>query len=349
MDFHNSSQSEEEDAPETFVVAVDDGYAQTKLWGDDGAGGIKSLALRSSVRSGHRSIVSFSGDNIGSSYLVEEGEEFTVSPDIEGENTQFDGFHRSAMNRVINHHALVAAGYGGKNVHLITALPVGEFFIDGRKNNSAIDAKTTNIAMGIKNINKAIALANIVEVSVGCQALAAFVDYWLDDDLSEKEVPIERVAIVDIGGRTTDVVLVLYGESVDQRRSGTENIGALDVYSSLAAMIRENFKVRDVFPMKMMDEAVRNRSIKLWGKNQDIADLVQKAIDEQRGRLTREIERRLGGAADIDRVVFVGGGSNLFQGISSMFQNGTEVESPEFANARGLYKFTRYFLNNKAK
>jgi len=334
--------------PTVPVVAIDDGYAQTKLWGD-GDGGVKSLVLRSSVRPGRHTIVSFSGESVGSSYRVEEGEEFTVSPDIEGENTQFDGFHSSPMNRVINHHALVSAGYGGKRVHLVTSLPVGEFFLNGRRCDAAIAKKTENIMRGIENTNSAVNLAKVVEVSVGCQALAAFVDYWLDDDFRERDVPVDRVAIVDIGGRTTDIVLVLDGASLDQRRSGTENIGALDVYSSLSASIRERFSTRDTYPMKILDEAVRKKTIKLWGKNQDISDLVNRAIDEQRGKLMREIERRLGGASDVERVVFVGGGSSLFRGISSMFPNGVEVESPELSNARGLYKYTRYFLSEKQK
>lgn len=327
------------------VVAIDDGYAQTKLWGDDGGdgAGIRSLVLRSSVRPGRHSIVSFAGDSVGSGYRVEEGEVFTASPDIEGENTQFDGYHTSAMNRVINHHALVSAGYGGREVHLVTSLPVDEFFLNGKRCDSAIAAKTKNIMAGIENTSPSIKLAKIVEVSVGCQALAAFVDYWLDDEFKERDVPVERVAIVDIGGRTTDIVLVLDGASLDQRRSGTENVGALDVYSSLSAMIREKFSTRDAYPMKALDSAVRNRTIKLWGQSEDISDLVDRAIDEQRGKLTREIERRLGGASDVEQVVFVGGGSAMFRGISSMFPNGVEVENPEFSNARGLYKYTRYF------
>jgi plasmid segregation protein ParM len=327
-----------------ILVGIDDGYAQTKLFGDNPKGGepIKMM-VRSSVRSGRFSLSSLSGEgNIGS-YKVAEGEEFTVSDIIEGESTQFDGFHTSTMNRVLVHHALVNAGYGGQKIKLIAGLPLADFFSNGKKNERKIALKKENLLKGVVSGDTDEKLAELIEVDVGCQALAAFVDYFLDDDLNEKDVPIEKIAVVDIGGRTTDIALVLDGASFDPRRSGTENIGVLDVYNSLSEMIKARFSTRDDYPVSTIDKAVRTGKIRLWGKEKDIQDLVDQAVHEQQEKIVREIERRLGSASDLDAVLFVGGGSALFKGIAKLFENGESASDPEYSNARGLYKYSKKF------
>lgn len=326
-----------------LLVAIDDGYAQTKLWGERPDGTTASFMMRSSARPGRYALMSISGDGFSGTYRTDEGEEFTVSEDIEGENTQFDGFHTSTMNRVLVHHALSRGNYGGREVHLVSGLPVGEFFRQGRRNDAAIEAKKSNLIKKIQPATEDQALAVIARVDIGCQAMAAFVDYWIDDDMKERDVPVEKIAVVDIGGRTTDIVLVLDGASFDPRRSGTENIGALDVYNTLADMIRGEFRTRDVYPIALLDQAVRQRTIRLWGRQRDIGDMVDLAIAEQKTKIIREIERRLGTASDIDTVLFVGGGAAMFRGINEIFPNGQTTETPEWSNARGLFKYIKYF------
>jgi plasmid segregation protein ParM len=326
-----------------LLVAIDDGYAQTKLWGEGDGGKQVRFMMRSSARPGRYSLMSLSGDGSGGSYRTEEGEEFTVSAEIEGENTQFDGFHTSPMNRVLVHHALAEAGYSGRPVRLVTGLPVSDFFSNGRKNDRKIEAKKANLRKGVSNSVSNDPLAFIAQVDVGCQALAAFVDYWLDSNLKERDVPVEKVAVVDVGGRTTDVALILDGQSFDPRRSGTENVGVLDVYTALADLVQARFNTRDNYPLAVLDRAIRTGTMKLWGKQQDVHELVAHAVQEQQTKIAREVERRLGNASDIDAVLFVGGGSALFTNIARMFPNGAQADDPEFANARGLYKYIRYF------
>lgn len=338
-----------------LLVAIDDGYAQTKLQGEGPDGGLVRFMMRSSARAGRFALMSTSGEASGNAYTTEEGEEFTVSPDVEAESTQFNGFHTSRLNRALVHHALAEAGYGGRDVRLITGLPVGDFFVGGRKNLAKIEAKRANLLRGIQNTGNGQPLARIIDVQVGCQALAAFVDYWLDETLVERDVPVDRVAVVDIGGRTTDVALILNGDDFDPSRSGTANIGVLDVYAALAELVRAEFGTRDNYPMAMLDRAVRTGQIKLWGKQQDVGKLVATAVAEQGAKIAREVERRLGGdvesgrggSSDIDSVLFVGGGSALFRGVEAAFPNGVMTEDPEFANARGLLKFARYFARQE--
>lgn len=324
-----------------LLAAIDDGYAQTKLYGENEKGEIVKFRMRSSVRPGRYGLGSISGTGAVGLYETEDGP-FTVSEDVEAENTQFDGFHLSTMNRVLVQHALVGAGYGGKDVNVIAGLPVSDFFIHGFKDDEKIKAKSENLMKGVTLTSGEGKVAAIKDVQIGCQAVAAWVDYALDDDLKERAEIDGAVAIVDIGGRTTDVATVINGQSVDHARSGTGNIGVLDVYKAVEAAIGAKFKIRDRFPLNAIDNAVRTGKISLWGKDNDVKDLVQEVITEHEGKIAREVERRIGSGASLNAVVFVGGGSALFSKIATKFPNGVMLDDPEFANARGLFKYSRY-------
>lgn len=325
---------------EPFIVAVDDGYAQTKLVGQnpEGEGIIKNI-MRSTVRPGKYGLGSFGGGGI-SSYETEEGEHFTVSNEIESESTQFDGFHTSTLNRVLVHHSLVASGYGGKQVKLVTGLPVADYFLDDEKDEEHIAAKSNNLNKTVSSGDKL--MPQILDVKVGCQAVAAWFDFVLDDDINQKNEISGRTAIVDIGGRTTDIAVVINGQAIDHSVSGTDNIGVLDVYNALGKSIRREFKIREKFPLEQLDKAVRTGKFLMWNKEQDVSALVEDIIIEYEGKIAREVERRIGSAANLNAVVFVGGGSALFRSISGRFPNGFMAEDPEFSNARGLYKFLKY-------
>jgi plasmid segregation protein ParM len=332
--------SVEQDA---LLVAIDDGYAQTKLVGESPDGTLTKFMTRSSVRSGRYGLVSLSGTGGIGSYETEEGETFTVSEDIESEGTQFDSFHVSTMNRVLVNHALMAAGYSGKSVRLITGLPVADYFFDGLRDEEKIAAKRANLLKGVANTASNHPVAKLVGVRVGCQAVAAFVDYYLDDQYNERDVPVGKVAVVDVGGRTTDVAMIRNGSEFDDAVSGTANLGVLDVYKSLSKAVRTHFRTRDEYPLTVLDAAVRSKTITLWGEKHDIAALVDDVVQEQEVKIAREVERRLGTASSVDRVLFVGGGSALFANIASHFKNGQMAPDPEFANARGLFKFAKKF------
>lgn len=325
-----------------LLVAIDDGYAQTKLFGDGPDGKPVKFVMRSSCRPGRYGLGAISGTGAVGSYETVEGDQFTVSEDIEAEDTKFDGFHTSTMNRVLVNHALVGAGYGGKDVNLITGLPVADFFVDDEKDVEKIATKQENLRKGVKLTSSSNPMPNIVNVRVGCQAVAAWVDYVLDDDMRERHDTSGAIAIVDVGGRTTDIAVVIGGQAVDHSRSGTENIGVLDVYGALAKAVRTKFKTRDKFPLAQMDEAVRSGAVKLWGQQHDVTDLVKSVISEHEGKIVREVERRLGSGSTLAAIVFVGGGSALFKSIAQRFPNGVMADDPEFANARGLYKYARY-------
>ncbi|WP_240533981.1 hypothetical protein [Aeromonas veronii] len=60
----------------------------------------------------------------GGFYQTEEGGAYTVNEHLQNyEDTRFKEYPKSALNRVLVHHALRQAGFGGKNVVIATGLP----------------------------------------------------------------------------------------------------------------------------------------------------------------------------------------------------------------------------------
>lgn len=334
-----------EETTKVLNVAIDDGYAQTKLYGEDENGNIVKGCMRSSVRAGRYGLGSISGTGSVGLYDTEDGP-FTVSEDVTAENTQFDGFHLSTMNRVLVTHAMVAAGYGGKEVTIMTGLPVADYFDNGIQNKETTEAKKANLRKPVTLTTGDGKTALIQNVRVGCQAVAAWLDYALGDDLEERVDLNGAVAIIDVGGRTTDIATVVTSEGseprVDFSRSGTANIGVLDVYKGVQNAIGQKFKIKDKFPARDIDKAVRSGVLPLWGEDKDVKDIVDEVIREHQAGIIREINAKIGSGASLKKIVFVGGGSALFKTISEAFPNGTIAEDPEYANARGLYKFARY-------
>ncbi len=320
-------------------IAIDDGFAQTKVAYRGADGGIKTHLIRSAIR--HGAVASVSGGGAVATYRTDDGMTvMTVSDDVAGEATAFDGFHLSAMNRILVAHSLRSGGVNSPVVDICAGLPIGDFFSGTSRNETFIAKKEANLRVKVEPFQKEDApCSSYRKINIGCQAIAAFLDYALDDDLEPRNVSTDRVAVVDIGGRTTDIAVILNGRNFDDTRSGTDNIGVLEVHRNLTRLLMRTYDVSDkTFSDSVIDLAVRHGQIKLWGKVVDISDLVAQARADVEQRLTSTISRRLGNGSDLDAVLFVGGGARLFSGSQAAFRNAVMPRDAEFSNARGLLK-----------
>ncbi len=157
-------------------------------------------------------------------------------------------------------------------------------------------------------------------------------------DESLLSVPI---AIVDIGGRTTDYVVVK-NQGIVHGSSGSLQCGMLDVKQQVADGIQARFDL-ECLGDQIIAQSVLNRVVRLHGKDYDIAPLVELAKRQVVEQILVETRRQLGLGVELDRVLFVGGGAvALTNHIDSWFPNQTIVEHPAFANARGMLKYLRY-------
>lgn len=323
---------------DSVSIGIDDGHAMTKIAIDG-----KLIKFPSRACAGDSGISSISGTMSGLDNTYEtDGVQFVVGEHVEGEDTQFTEYPFSPINRVIVHHALRLAGYGGHRVKLATGLPVAQYFSASKPNRTVIEKKNDNLKTPV-SATSGPACAEIVSAHVVPEGIAAWVDYSVNDQGQIILVPAEPAAVIDIGGGTTDIVTILPGWKIDHRRSGTSRIGVLE----LKDIIREKLKIRfdlDEISQTTIDKCLETSRITLWNKEHDIHDIVNPAKKEVGEQIFRDIQRHIGKGAEFSKILFVGGGSVVFDSIQNHFPNKAVHNEPEFANARGILKYIKFIL-----
>ncbi len=320
-----------------MCVGIDDGYACTKLALPDG----RLLTTPSCARIG-RSKVSWirEAEQLVFEYET-DGTVYSVGH-LEAAPTRFDGYACSGMNRAIVQHALQCANLEGIDVHAISGLPVSTFYRNGGgRRDSAIDAKRANLLVPVQPKNAALAV-DVCRHDVIPEALAAWYDYVIQERDGQASIDERRLKVpigfIDIGGRTTDTVVVR-DQGVLHKSSGSCDIGLLDVKQSLADALEERFDL-DRINERDLRRALDTCVLRLYGRDHDVSQEVFNAKHELVERLYSEARRQLGRAADLDRVLFVGGGTlALADHIVDWFPNQIVAEQAAFANARGMLKY----------
>ena len=328
------------DASSITPVGLDDGYAYTKVALPNG----RLIVIPSRARVGRSGVTWI---HQGQQRIFEyetEGTRYSVGA-VDGEPTHFEGYPFSGMNRVIVQHVLQQAGLGGQSLHAVSGLPVSAFYLqDGNQRHKTLEKKRMSLKQSVQPIDGRLP-AGIAFHEVIPEALAA----WYDDVIVEQKggaaLDEDRLAvptaIVDIGGRTTDFVVVK-DQGVIHGSSGSLQCGMLDVKQQVANGIQERFDL-ETLGEQLVTRAVEKQIVRLHGKDYDIAPLVKSAKQQVVERIHAETRRQLGLGVELDRILFVGGGTvALAEDIANWFPNQVIAEHPAFANDRGMLKYLRY-------
>lgn len=323
-----------------IYVGVDDGFRQTKIVTSTGI----KLAIPSLARTGF-SLTTIGDADAGTGGYESEGREFTVDSEIDGEDTRFDDYSLTEINRVLVNHVLQLAELGGRDIELATGLPFEKFFRPGSNepNQDLISKKIQNLQIEVRPLNGK-SIPNIVGQQVTAQGLAAYVDYLTTDkgEIRKGVDPSKPVAVLDIGGRTTDSVTIYGGGKLDHEVSGTGNIGISNVYDQIENELKRRFKVSKI-RLVTLEHVARHRKIRLRGQDHDVHDLVEAAVREVGSQIIREVKRRIGDAAEMESVLLVGGGAALMGDlIREEYPHCHIPDEPEFANARGMLKYVQF-------
>ena len=327
-------------------IGLDDGYAYTKVALPCG----RVFAVPSRAKLGAAGITALHADHAPIREYVTDGLRYAAGA-VEGESTRFDDYPVSRLNRVIVQHALQAAGLSGRVLHAVSGLPVSTFYhAEGAKRNDFITQKRANLKTAARPADESLP-AEIAFHEVIPEALAA----WYDDVVTETpdgvKLETERmqapVAVIDIGGRTTDFVVVA-DQAVIHRSSGSLRCGLLDVKQQIGERLRARFDLESL-PERAVDDAVRQRRIRLYGKAHDISDLLTLVLREVVEKIYVETRRQLGKGAELERVLIVGGGAVVLdEHLRHWFPNQVIAAMPAFANARGMLKYLQFVAHEPA-
>lgn len=325
-------------------VGVDDGHYSIKLIGDNK----EMITIPSRGMQGRHTIAT--GDDDEGFYQT-EGVSYTVNEYLQNaEDTRFNDYPKSNLNRVLVHHALCIAGFGGKNVSIATGLPVSYYYLNsGEKNEALIESKVRSLS---KPVTSAKPTAKIVHNVVTTEAIAAYFDQLMDMDGHPsddyEELADAMVGVIDVGGKTTDCAVVYPGgKAVDSARSGSNDNGVLKLNAAVDSKLRTAFELDNVVP-RMIESAIRHGKVKISGKEHDVSAMVNEEKQKLADAIMAGVRTKIGSGKDLDFILFVGGGAIVLRDqLASHFPHARFPDRPEFANARGMYKIAKYIFGHE--
>ncbi len=225
------------------------------------------------------------------------------------------------------------------------SLPVGSFYHrDGSRREAGLARKRDSLQLPVHPIDGRLPAA-VAFHAVIPEALAAWYDQVITEADGGVQLAAERlqvpVAVVDIGGRTTDYVVVA-DQALPHAASGSLRCGLLEVQRAFTEVIRRRFDL-EVVSERAVAAAIDRGRVRLFGQDHDIADLLKAAQRQLVEQLHAETQRLLGRGAELERILFVGGGAvALAAHIRDWFPNQAVADHPAFANASGMLKYLRY-------
>lgn len=280
-------------------------------------------------------------------------------------DTRTDSYPYSALNLALIAQAVRKvrpALEGVTGLRIIAGLPANQYYdkVVGGKNDELINKKLSNL----KTLNRAHSpadnhLANggrfdAVEAEVMPEGYGIAFNLMFDDELNPTEFYEEfrqhGCVIVDIGGRTVDVVTVMPRTC---KPKGSELLsfdkGVLFLRETIATTITERLNLRSNINENGVDRILQTG----WHgrKNSPKAFDVSELLDEIKRKHVREIYNAIKGALDsneaVGGVVLSGGGSvllgDMLKDIIDEEEHQCEVIIPDdmvFGNAKGFWKLT---------
>lgn len=327
-----------------MIVAIDDGFSYTDICWRDGKGKNGCLAMETHISAGVHTVSSMSGEMDENVPVYEtEGLEYTVNSPFSRKNTLYDDHQYSREARVMAWHAMYQAKVPPGDVVVGLTLPLEVYFADVENRRR----KAENFKVPVRPYPNGEVPWTIRQVHVLPESLIAATDYFYDfkGDKLERVNEDELIAVIDVGGRTTDIAVTTPTLNVNMDKSGSENIGVLVLAERIRERIKEQYKgdfqVGIILRKIAQFTADGSAAMKIYGEAVDVSDLIRSEITRFTDEVVSVTKRKLGDVfAMLDRVVIVGGGADIIKNeIRSAHQGIVVPERSHFANARGMVKY----------
>lgn len=285
-------------------IYCDDGSTNVKLAWYEGKGLCTSLSVNS-FRSGwkveglgNRQTFNYSLD--GKKYTYDEVSNLAI-------NTTHIEYQYSDANVLAVHHALLNSGLEPQPVSLTVTLPISEYYTpECQKNELNIQRKIDNLMRPV-TLNKGQTFT-IEHIDVMPESLPAVFAQLVKDKVG----PFEKSLVIDLGGTTLDVgVIVGQFEDVSAIH-GNAKIGVSMV--TQAALSALKMASSDTSPM-VADELIKNRDnaefVSQVVNDESKIPLVIDTIESAIAKLGERVVDELAEFRHVNRVYIVGGGASL--------------------------------------
>lgn len=270
------------------------------------------------------------------SYLCEGQQWSIVESSTKAQDTRLDTYPYSDMNTVLIHHALREAGITNDEVQISTSIPLADYYL---KNEASKKAKRNSIqtAVTLMDGTQLPRLDHQVTIPEG---LAGWIDLNFDFQGNPvPDMPTGDVGLVDIGGRTTDIVVVKPGLEIVDESIRTLPHGYLDVFEKLNELINIKYPESGQFAINTLDIAMRNKRIEVaTGRDVSIDSEVDQCIKIFTSELMDDVNRVLGNGKQLSGTCYFGGGVEHIRGHIQSLPKVMIPDDPQFSNARGNLK-----------
>lgn len=223
------------------------------------------------------------------------------------------------------------------DVDIVTGLPLG-FFSD----RELLRARILG-SHDIKRLGRTRQIFNIRSVRVIPETFGTHFYVCINElGAMQNDLMHKKVGYLDVGSKTTNFQAVQNMESLS-RESGTIDYGCWDVVRSLHGWLSNEFPRLQLAEHQVLD-AMTQGFITYDGEKVDIMPRVlmysknlRNAVDAALSRFWED------NSGSFDAFFLTGGGYNIVQDIMrEKFKQAQVVEEPFYANAIGMYRFSKY-------
>ncbi|PVZ84171.1 StbA family protein [Serratia sp. S1B] len=282
----------------------DDGSTNVKLAWYEG-GELKTSVSVNSFRNGWKV------DGLGSrktyNYTL-DGHKYTYDPVSEAAiNTTHIEYQYTDSNVLAVHHALLNSGLQPQEISITVTLPINEYYTaDCQKNELNIERKINNLLRQV-SLNKGEAFT-IKSVEVMPESLPAVFSRLVSDKVGE----FEKSLVIDLGGTTLDVGVIVGQFDDVSAVHGNSNIGVSMVTNATLTALK--MASSDTSPM-IADELMKKRSDETFFSqvvnDETKQSLVRDTIETAICKLGERVVDDLTQFRNVNRVYIVGGGATL--------------------------------------
>lgn len=200
---------------------------------------------------------------------------------------------------------------------------------------------------------------NVGYVNVTSQPLATVFSYYLDEngDASNEEITEKEIAVIDIGGGTTDFDTLREFNRLEYR---SEPFGFRDVYHAIRKKIEKENRGRkiDVNDYEILD-IIQKAEIKAKEEGTepvytykgsdrqpevDFTDEYNKALNKLGMQINEAISNQWKDLEQYDIVFLVGGSARRVQKYIDLLEDPTIPTNPGLSNVEGYYRYGVYLM-----
>lgn len=354
-----------------IYLGIDDGHAMVNVFGEANT----SVTLNSRVRQG-------TADNltVGTEPDVSDGATITVNGNAFAcgrtvnasfMDTRVENFPGSEQNIALIAYA-IAVYFKGRiptdvPITICTGLPMGTYYpniASMQPNREVIDKKNKALMESEIYITHGAKKQQIkfAEVITRPECMMAIYDEMIEEshhsgnERYTKRVNMDKfkdatTCYLDIGGRTTDLVL-FDGNNLIGQCSGSYEVGALTV----ADKVKDALKAEHgEFSARRLDEMMKfylenkkrpTEKFSVQRKTIDVIPVISQVLSQEIITISNFINAKINTRADqIDKFKIFGGGTYLYRDLLETALANYPIEwmdHPELVNARSFYKFVRY-------